>query len=210
MGRVIVDTDFLNHILKTQNGETVINKIANYFGYDFVMHPWVYEREIKNINTVVETYVQRNVYVMDYSEFLYSEEDEQIYEFIFKALHQEMNRGASVDQSYKSFKTYNKSGMNLGEIHSVIMSRFTEIPLLLSDDYNAKEIAAKRINAEGYSLDVKKSFDIMCAMVKADKNLLVREDTYSVIRNYKQEYQKECLREIKALYAQSETSDEKD
>lgn len=202
MGKVIVDTDFLNHILKTPNGNTVLQKIIDFYNYELVMHPWVYEREIKNINSTLETFVKSNVHVLEYSDFLASDDSELIYEFTFKALHEEMNRNTPVDQSYRSFKTYNKSGMNLGEIHSVIMARFTGIPLLLSDDYNAKEIAARRINAEGYALDVKKSFDIMCEIVKADKALLSREDAVSVIRNYKESYQKACIREIKKLYSE--------
>lgn len=200
MENVIVDTDFLSHILNTPNGEAVIQSITAFYGYSFVMHPWVYEREIKNISRVVDVFVQREVRVLEYSDFIKSKEDEMIYEFTFKVLHQEMNRGIPVDSSYQSYKTYNRGGMNLGEIHSVIMSRFTGIPLLLSDDHNAKEIAARRINADGYLLDVKKSFDIMCDIVRTDKSILSKEDTFAVIRNYKPEYQKANLKAIKELY----------
>lgn len=205
MENVIIDTDFLSHILKTPNGEAVMQKIADFYGYNFVMHPWVYEREIKNIHTDVDSFVQRKVTVLEYEDFIKSEEDDIIYEFIFKVLHEEMNRGRPVDPGYQSYRTYNRSGMNLGEIHSVIMSRFTGIPLLLSDDHNAKEIAARRINADGYLLDVKKSFDIMCDIVKTDKSILPKEDTFAVIRNYKPEYQKARLKEIKELYTSDPT-----
>ena len=200
MGKVVVDTDFLNHILKTINGEDMMQKIVDFYGYELVMHPWVYEREIKNINTTVEAYVQKNVVVLNYTDFLKTEEDEMLYDIVFQDLHREMNRGKTVDESYRSFKTYNKSGMNLGEIHSVILSRFSGIPLLLSDDHNAKEIAAKKINADGYELNVEKSFDIMCDIVTKDKSILELEDIISVIRNHKQEYQKNYIRQIKELY----------
>lgn len=200
MGKVVVDTDFLNHILKTTNGEDMMQKIVDFYGYELVMHPWVYEREIKNINTTVEAYVQKNVVVLNYTDFLKTEEDEMLYDIVFQDLHREMNRGKTVDESYRSFKTYNKSGMNLGEIHSVILSRFSGIPLLLSDDHNAKEIAAKKINADGYEMNVEKSFDIMCDIVTKDKSILELEDIISVIRNHKQEYQKNYIRQIKELY----------
>ncbi len=200
MGKVVVDTDFLNHILKTTNGEDMMQKIVDFYGYELVMHPWVYEREIKNINTTVEAYVQKNVVVLNYTDFLKTEEDEMLYDIVFQDLHREMNRGKTVDERYRSFKTYNKSGMNLGEIHSVILSRFSGIPLLLSDDHNAKEIAAKKINADGYELNVEKSFDIMCDIVTKDKSILELEDIISVIRNHKQEYQKNYIRQIKELY----------
>lgn len=200
MGKVIVDTDFLNHILKTPNGEELMQKIVDFYGYELVMHPWVYEREIKGISTAADAYVQKNVKVLEYSEFLETEDDEALYEIYFLDLHRNMNRNESVDGSYRSFKTYNRAGKNLGEIHSVILARFSGIPLLLSDDYNAKEIAAKRINADGYLLDVKKSFDIMCDMVKADKSALSYNDALAVIRNYKQDYQKAYIKTIKQLY----------
>ncbi len=200
VGKVVVDTDFLNHILKTTNGEDMMQKIVDFYGYELVMHPWVYEREIKNINTTVEAYVQKNVVVLNYTDFLKTEEDEMLYDIVFQDLHREMNRGKTVDEGYRSFKTYNKSGMNLGEIHSVILSRFSGIPLLLSDDHNAKEIAAKKINADGYELNVEKSFDIMCDIVTKDKSILELEDIISVIRNHKQEYQKNYIRQIKELY----------
>lgn len=202
MGKVIVDTDFLNHILNTPNGEDVMQKIIDFYGYELVMHPWVYAREIKGINTAADTYVQKHVEVLEYSDFLKTEDDEALYEIYFLDLHRNMNRNESVDGSYRSFKTYNRAGKNLGEIHSVILARFSEIPLLLSDDYNAKEIAAKRINADGYLLDVKKSFDIMCDMVKMDKDILSRDDAFAVIRNYKPEYQKSYIKEIKKLYSE--------
>ena len=200
MGKVVVDTDFLNHILKTPNGEDIMQKIVDFYGYELVMHPWVYGREIKGISTAIEKYVDKNVRILDYSDFLKTEEDEIIYEIVFISLYSEMNHGNTIDESYRSFKTFNKSGANLGEIHSVILAKFLGIPLLLSDDYNAKEIAAKRINADGYLLDVKKSFDIMCDMVKADKSALSYNDALAVIRNYKQDYQKAYIKTIKQLY----------
>ena len=202
MGKVIVDTDFLNHILNTPNGESVMQKIIDFYGYELVMHPWVYGREIKGINTAADAYVQKNVKVLDYSEFLETADDKALYEIYFLDLYRNMNHNESVDGSYRSFETYNKAGKNLGEIHSVILARFSGIPLLLSDDYYAKEIAAKRINADGYLLDVKKSFDIMCDIVKTDKDILSRDDAFAVIRNYKPEYQKAYIKEIKKLYSE--------
>lgn len=200
MGKVVVDTDFLNHILKTPNGEEIMQKIVNFNGYELIMHPWVYDREIKGLNSAIEKYVNENVKILDYSDFLKTEEDEIFYDMVLRSLYPEMNRGATLDESYRSFKTYNKSGVNLGEIHSVILAKFFGIPLLLSDDYNAKEIAAKRINEDGYQLDVKKSFDVMCDMVSSDRSILTFEDANSVIKNLKPVYQKDYLKKIKALY----------
>lgn len=202
MGKVVIDTDFLNHILKTPHGEEVMQKIVDFYGYELVMHPWVYEREITGIFAATETYVQKNVKVLEYSDFLRTEDDEDLYELSFLDLYRSMNRGESVDAGYQSFKSYNRANKNLGEIHSVILAKYAGIPLLMSDDYNAKEIAAKRINADGFHLDVKKSFDIMCDMVKTDKDILSRDDAFAVIRNYKPEYQKTYIKEIKKLYSE--------
>lgn len=202
MGKVVVDTDFLNHILKTPNGEEVMQKIIDFYGYELVMHPWVYEREIKGISTATDAYVQKNVKVLEYSDFLETEDDEALYDIVFQDLHRSMNRNESVDGSYESFKTYNRASKNLGEIHSVILARYAGIPLLLSDDYNAKEIAAKRISADGFQLEVKKSFDIMCDMVRTDKSMLSRDDAFAVIRNYKADFQKTYIKEIKKLYSE--------
>lgn len=200
MGKVVVDTDFLNHILNTPNGKNVMQKIIDFYGFELVMHPWVYDREIKGIRTDIDTYVQENVKVLKYSDFL-SQEDEQLYDITFKDLYSAMNRGEPVDENYKTFKTYNRSQKNLGEIHSVILASFSGIPLLLSDDYNAKEIAAKRINSSTFQLDVKKSFDILCEMVTTDTSLLsLQEDVIPIIREHKQAYQKQYIQEIKKLY----------
>lgn len=200
MGKVIVDTDFLNHILKAPNGQEILQKIVKFYDFELIVHPWVYEREIKGINTVVENYVNENVKILDYSEFIKTEADETIYDIVFQSLYSEMNSGATIEKSYRSFRTYNKAGANLGEIHSVILSKFSGIPLLLSDDYNAKEIAAKRINADGYQLNVKNSFEVMCDVVSSDKRILSFDDVNSVIKNLKQKYQKDYLRNIKNLY----------
>ena len=202
MGKVVIDTDFLNHILKTPHGEEVMQKIVDFYGYELVMHPWVYEREIKGIYTKTETYVKNNVKVLEYSDFLATGDDEDLYEITFLDLYRSMNHNESVDGSYQSFKTYNMANKNLGEIHSVILAKYMGIPILLSDDYNAKEIAAKRISADSFQLEVKKSFDIMCDIVKTDKRLLPRDDAFAVVRNYKREYQKDYIKEIKKLYSE--------
>ena len=39
-------------------------------------------------------------------------------------------------------------------------------------------------------------------MVKTDKGILSRDDAFSVIRNYKPEYQKAYIKEMKKLYSE--------
>lgn len=197
--KVIVDTDFLNHILKAKNGINTIKTIIDFFDFELVMHTWVYDREVKGINSDVQKFVDNNVEIVQYQDFLTDEEDWLLYDFEFKALFVEMNH-REVSLGKQTFDTYNKSGENLGEIHSVILSRFTGIPLLLSDDYNAKEIAAKRLNSQGFSLNVKKSFELLCEIISEDENKICLDDAVSVIRNYKNEYQKDFIREIKSIY----------
>lgn len=197
--QVIVDTDFLNHIIKTPNGVNVLECITKFFDYKLVMHPWVYEREIKNLFRDVQEYVDKNVEVLKYEHFLQNDDDHLIYDKYFKELYEEMNR-KSLELGNQTSITYKKSGENLGEIHSVILSLFTDIPLLLSDDYNAKEIAAKRINSTGYTLEVKKSFDVICEVVNKDRSLLKKEDVINIINNYKEQSQKDSKKIINALY----------
>lgn len=203
MCKVIIDTDFLNHILKTPHGEAIMTAIKNYYGFHFCMHPWVYDREIRGLNTKVESFVQKNVEVFDYADFISSPVEGMMYEIYFKEIYRAMNR-KELDLGGQTYQTYNKSQENLGEIHSVIMAMFTNIPLLLSDDYNAKEIAAKRINSSGYFLDVKKSFDILCEIISKDKTVIEKNDVYSVIDNYKRDH-KALKKQIDALYKAVET-----
>lgn len=201
MGKVIIDTDFLGHIIKANNGAETLKKIARIFDYQFVIHPWVYEREIKGIHTDVDAFVKENVTILSYEDFITTDFEDKLYDKYFKDLFSAMNRGNCVDSSYKSYRDYNKSGANLGEIHSVIMSHFTGIPLLLSDDYNAKEIAAKRMNSSVFTLDVQNSFNVLCSTVQEDPALIPYNDIISVLRNYKPEYQKARIKEFKALYS---------
>ena len=86
MGKVVVDTDFLNHILKTPNGEEIMQKIVNFNGYELIMHPWVYDREIKGLKSAIEKYVNENVKILDYSDFLKTEDDQIVYDMVFRSL----------------------------------------------------------------------------------------------------------------------------
>lgn len=196
--KVIVDTDFLNHILNTKNGENTLETIVNYFDYELVMHPWVYNREIKNIKSNVQMYVEKNVEILDYKDFLI-EDDRIIYKFEFEALFEEMNH-KKLNLGKQDFSTYNKSGENLGEIHSVILARFTNMPVLLSDDYNAKEIAAKRLNSQGYKLEVRNSFDLLIEIIANDKERINRNDALELICNYKQKVRKQYIKSIEKMY----------
>ena len=72
--------------------------------------------------------------------------------------------------------------------------------LILSDDYHAKETAAKRLKLLGYNLDVKKSFDLLCEMIKKDKSNVPREDAIKIIKNYKEKYHDKYIKQIKELY----------
>ena len=199
MNRVIVDTDFLNHILQASSGEEILKKIIDFFDFQFLIHPWTYDREIKNISTATQKFVEQYATILDYNDFITNEGEEKMYDFHFHSLFNEMNF-KQLSLGKQTFRTYNKSGENLGEIHSVLLSLFLNIPVLLSDDYNAREIAAKRINMQGYCLNVKTSFDIMCEMIKTDKKILSIEEAVSVIRNYNQKRQKDNIKTIKGLY----------
>jgi len=199
MSKVIVDADFLKHIIKAQNGLKTIEKIIELNNFEFVMHPWVYEREIKNLDTQVECFVNRRVEVLEYNDFLKDEDDGKLYQIYFEEIFYHMNH-RYVNWGSRNFYTYRASGENLGEIHSVIMSLFAEIPLLLSDDYNAKEVAAKRINAHGHALNVKKSFDILCEIAGMDLPVIDLQDMIFVIREHKAEYHKNYISTIKRIY----------
>ena len=166
------------------------------------MHPWVYEREIKGISTSVQQYVNEHIKVYDYNEFIPDEDDVYIYASHFGILFKEMN-GTALPVDPLTFKSYIHSGQNLGEIHSVILSVFTGIPVLLSDDYNAKKITAKRINNDGYTLDVKKSLEVLCDIISKDKTIITKDDAISIVRELKEHRhgdRKKRKKMIKDLY----------
>lgn len=202
MGKVIVDTDFLNHFIKSPNGENVLNSIVEFFDFDLVMHPWVYDREIKNIFTPVQQYVDKHIQVYEYNTFIKDDDDEYLYAVTFKSLYEAMNnKPIPIDPLH--FRTYKHSGENLGEIHSIILSMLMEIPILLSDDHKAKEVAVKRINRDGYILDVKKSFDLLCEVISKDKTIINKSDALSFVnglRDYRPQDHKYRERTIKNLY----------
>ena len=201
MNKVIVDTDFLNHIIRTPNGASILEKIIIFFDYELLIHPWTYEREL--VYTDVKKFVDKNVKILTFDDIILDEGDNSIYESLFKVLFEEMN-GRSVDFGRQNFKTYNKSGENLGEIHSVIAAQFLGIPLLLSDDYHAKETAARRLNFLGYNLNVKNSFDLLCEMIIKDKSNVSKDDAIKIIKNYKERYHEKYIKQIKELYKRYE------
>jgi len=56
--------------------------------------------------------------------------------------------------------TMHKAKRNMGEIHSLIMAQYLSIPLFMSNDERAKNLASRRINTQSQVVVVKNVLEV--------------------------------------------------
>ena len=95
----------------------------------------------------------------------------------FADLHEEMRKRLNAKGGKKKLDrlqlpkgqniySYRKAGMSLGDVHIILMSFFTGIPIILTEDSDIcllRSIAKRLINLEsnGYSLEIFSSVDVL-------------------------------------------------
>lgn len=142
--RVIIDTDFLNKITQANgiDGKSLFIRMMSLLGRKPVVHWYVAENEMCVNNPVAKALLDTGIIeIIRPGDFLKNSEDLNDYEYYYKKWFNYMNPDDRLcEHECPNVFTFRKAGRSLGEIHSILLAKFTGIPLFMSDDRDAKDL----------------------------------------------------------------------
>lgn len=125
-----------------------------------VVHIFVSEQELLT-NKVIKELVEENfIDVINYDTFLPAEIFKIQYAETFADFYNFMN-GESIEKVFDVI-TKHHSKKNMGEIHSLILAQYMGIPIFMSNDNGAKNLAKSKINTQSFSIDVMNVCEVFC------------------------------------------------
>lgn len=173
--KVILDTDFMNYMIRTKGDlEYYFNKIVTDLNIEPVIHEFLYSKEMMANPLVNKLVEEGKIKVIRYEDFLEDKSD-IYYNNLFSDLYKYCN-GREIEYRNANFITYQESGANLGEIHSVILALYTGYTLFFSNDNGAKGMVEAKINTEQYELKVKNVMDIFDEIALLEGKTMTKKD----------------------------------
>lgn len=125
-----------------------------------VVHIFVSEQELLT-NKVIKELVEENfIDVINYDTFLPAEIFKIQYAETFADFYNFMN-GEFIEKVFDVI-TKHHSKKNMGEIHSLILAQYMGIPIFMSNDNGAKNLAKSRVNTQSFSIDVMNVCEVFC------------------------------------------------
>ena len=194
--RVVVDSDFCNMLAPGKNIEkekVFIRSIFNSLKKTPVVHIFVFEQELLTNKAVKELVKEGFVEVIDYNSFLPAEIFKTQYAETFADFYSFMN-GEVIDGTFDAI-TKHHAKKNMGEIHSLILAQYMNIPIFMSNDNGAKSLAKSKINTQSFFVTVKNVCEVFCdiklyGIMQIDKKsvrsiLKERKNWTEIYNNYK-------------------------
>lgn len=160
---VVIDSDFCNMIAPGNNIEKekeFVRSIFNSLQKKPIVHIFVSEQELLT-NKVIKELVEENfIDVINYDTFLPAEIFKIQYAETFADFYNFMN-GEFIEKVFDVI-TKHHSKKNMGEIHSLILAQYMGIPIFMSNDNGAKNLAKSRVNTQSFSIDVMNVCEVFC------------------------------------------------
>jgi predicted nucleic acid-binding protein len=125
-----------------------------------VIHIFVFEQELLTNAVVKELVDEKYINVIGYNDFLPAEVFKTQYAETFVDFYNFMN-GENIDKVFDVI-TKHRSKKNMGEIHSLILAHYMEIPIFMSNDNGAKNLAKSKINTLSFTITVMNVCEVFC------------------------------------------------
>jgi len=164
---VVIDSDFCNMIAPGDNvtrEKELFSNICKSLGVTPVIHTFVLNEELLTNKAIKELVSEQFIKVFEYTDFLTDEIFISQYTDTFVDFYKFMN-GVDIEKKFETITKHN-SQKNMGEIHSLILAQYMNIPIFMSNDGGAKTLAAVKINTQAYKIIVKNVCDIFCDIKK--------------------------------------------
>lgn len=180
---VVIDSDFCNMIAPGNNIEKekeFVRSIFNSLQKKPVVHIFVSEQELLT-NKVIKELVEENfIDVINYDTFLPEEIFKIQYAETFADFYNFMN-GESIEKVFDVI-TKHHSKKNMGEIHSLILAQYIGIPIFMSNDNGAKNLAKSKINTQSFSIDVMNVCEVFCEIKRNGTMQIDKKAVRSILK----------------------------
>lgn len=192
--RVVIDSDFCNMIAPGNNIEKekrFVRSIFDSLQKKPVVHTFVFEQELLTNTVMKELASEKFIDVIDYSAFLPAEIFKKQYTETFADFYNFMN-GETIEKVF-DVVTQHHSKKNMGEIHSLILAQYMGLPIFMSNDNGAKNLAKSRINTQGYKIEVMNVCDVFCEIKRNGTIQIDKKAVRSILkerRNWLEIYSK--------------------
>lgn len=154
--RVVLDSDFCQILLSKHNqdeAKAFFKSIFKCLKISPILHEYVYKEELFNNECILDLVAENVIEIAKLENFVSSADDKALYEILFKDYYKFMNGKNWADQNDVFSKRH--AGKNMGEIHSLILAQYEQIPCFFSNDKGAKVLAKSKINTQEFAIEVK-------------------------------------------------------
>ena len=169
----LVDTCFLQKFSKDGKNVEMLKKILENLDFQPVIHPYIWENELKMFSYMEKLREERWFRIASYDEFLFDEDDTELYEQQFLELYvllgeyyemiDSKKRVAALPNNCNIFKV-RKAGTSIGDVHVILMAAYLQIPVIFTEDGDIaalKSIAQRKIQTESYQMEI---YDVLGAL----------------------------------------------
>ena len=160
---VVIDSDFGNMIAPEniiEKEKEFVRSIFNSLQKKPVVHIFVYEQELLTNKVIKELVAEQFIDVIDYNTFLPADIFKIQYAETFADFYNFMN-GETIEKVFDVI-TKHHSKKNMGEIHSLILTHYMGIPIFMSNDNGAKNLAKSKINTKSFTIDIMNVCEVFC------------------------------------------------
>ena len=161
--RVVIDSDFCNMLTPGNNfykEKVFFKSIFNSLGKKPVIHTFVYKQELLTNTVIKELVNEKFIEIIEYKDFLVEDWYKKQYTDDFVDFYDYMN-SEKIAADFEQIKTHHAK-KNMGEIHSLILAHYLAIPIFMSNDNGAKQLAQTKINSSAFTICVKNICDVFC------------------------------------------------
>lgn len=178
---VLLDADFCNLILKKPDNIPFFKDIFKILNKKPAVHTYILKHELLNNIHIQHLVKEGFIKIIEYDYFLASEFDKHSYKIAFEDFYLYIN-----GKELNNFNIFidRRAKHNLGEIHSLITAQYLNIPLFMSNDHGAKELAKSKINTSMFKIDVHNAKEVIEHCKSIEPNKLDNKIIRSVIKNF--------------------------
>lgn len=174
--KVIVDTDFIKYMDRPHDGSgiMILEKLVNDLEIELIVHEFLYKKELMGTPIAKKLVEQELLTIVSYQDFV-DTASESYYKKTFEDMYNYCN-GREIVWKNNSYSTYQESGANLGEIHSIILAMYTGYDVFFSNDNGSKALVKVKVNTGKFSISVKNIMDVFREIaVMKDKSLTKKD-----------------------------------
>ena len=162
----LVDTCFLHKFSKEGKNIELMKEILQNLDFQPVIHPYIWKNELEMYSYTEKLKNEGLIRIASYEEFLFDEDDTELYTQQFKELYKHLGEYYETTDSIKraddlpdncDIFNYRRAETSIGDVHVILMAAYMDIPVIFTEDGDIsalKSIAKNRISNESYQMEI--------------------------------------------------------